>query len=105
MGFFVGPAATKDEVAQFRKVLEANPAGYIAQPTLALVNAISFNQMDSPDKQFPKVRVWGTIGWIAAVAWRKRFPGIFVTGGITARSVVQGTVNAVFRRAFGRIGF
>jgi len=35
-------------------------------PTLALVNAVSFNQMDSPDKQFPKVRVWGTLGWIVA---------------------------------------
>jgi nucleoside transporter len=35
-------------------------------PTLALVNAVSFYQMQSPDKQFPKVRVWGTIGWIAA---------------------------------------
>jgi len=35
-------------------------------PTLALVNAVSFKQMTSPDAQFPKVRVWGTIGWIAA---------------------------------------
>ncbi len=35
-------------------------------PTLALVNAISFNQMASPEKQFPSVRVWGTIGWIVA---------------------------------------
>ena len=35
-------------------------------PTLALVNAVSFKQMNSPDAQFPKVRVWGTIGWIAA---------------------------------------
>jgi nucleoside transporter len=35
-------------------------------PTLALVNAISFRQMEKPEKQFPKVRVWGTIGWIVA---------------------------------------
>ena len=35
-------------------------------PTLALVNAVSFNQMKSPDAEFPKVRVWGTLGWIAA---------------------------------------
>lgn len=35
-------------------------------PTLALVNTISFTQMTEPDAEFPKVRVWGTIGWIAA---------------------------------------
>src|SRR5918911_1625842 len=35
-------------------------------PTLALVNAISFRQMQKPEQQFPKVRVWGTIGWIVA---------------------------------------
>jgi nucleoside transporter len=35
-------------------------------PTLALVNAISFSQMASPEKQFPAVRVFGTLGWIAA---------------------------------------
>ncbi|MGA9773910.1 MAG: nucleoside permease [Blastocatellia bacterium] len=35
-------------------------------PTLALVNAVSFRQMKSPDAEFPKVRVWGTLGWIAA---------------------------------------
>ena len=35
-------------------------------PTLALVNAISFHQMETPDEQFPKVRVWGTLGWIIA---------------------------------------
>jgi len=35
-------------------------------PTVALVNAISFHQMDNPDAEFPRVRVWGTIGWIVA---------------------------------------
>ena len=35
-------------------------------PTLALVNAVAFRQMDDPSRHFPPVRVWGTIGWIAA---------------------------------------
>ena len=35
-------------------------------PTLALVNSIAMNQMDNAEKEFSKVRVWGTIGWIAS---------------------------------------
>jgi nucleoside transporter len=35
-------------------------------PTIALANAVSFHQMENPDAQFPRVRVWGTIGWIVA---------------------------------------
>jgi len=35
-------------------------------PSLALTNAISFHQMEAPEKQFPGIRVWGTLGWIAA---------------------------------------
>ncbi|HUW62981.1 MAG TPA: nucleoside permease [Candidatus Bathyarchaeia archaeon] len=35
-------------------------------PTLALVNAISFNQMKDPGTEFPSVRVLGTLGWIVA---------------------------------------
>jgi nucleoside transporter len=42
-------------------------------PTLALSNTVAMRNMDDPEKQFPIVRVWGTIGWIAAnfvLSWR-----------------------------------
>lgn len=35
-------------------------------PTLALVNAITFQNVDSIEDEFPRIRVWGTIGWIVA---------------------------------------
>ena len=35
-------------------------------PTLALVNAISFRQLDDPARRFGYIRFWGTLGWIVA---------------------------------------
>jgi nucleoside transporter len=52
-------------------------------PTLALVNAISFRQMDEPARHFSTVRVWGTIGWIVAGLVISYLFGWDSRGGIT----------------------
>ncbi|MGE0439315.1 MAG: MFS transporter [Gemmatimonadales bacterium] len=40
----------------------------VYMPTLALSNSMAFAHLEDRDREFPKVRVWGTIGWIA-VSW------------------------------------
>ncbi len=42
-------------------------------PTLSITNAIAFANLKDAQKDFGFVRVWGTIGWIAA-SW----PFIFI---------------------------
>jgi nucleoside transporter len=40
--------------------------GMIYAPTISLTNSLSFAHLPDRDRDFGRVRVWGTIGWIAA---------------------------------------
>ncbi|MEM9381063.1 MAG: MFS transporter [Planctomycetota bacterium] len=40
--------------------------GMVYAPTLALTNSLSFAHLPDRDRDFGRVRLWGTIGWIAA---------------------------------------
>lgn len=49
-------------------VFSACVMGYMLlfMPTLALANSVAMRHMQSPEKQFPLVRVAGSVGWIVA---------------------------------------
>src|SRR5882724_8101894 len=58
-------------------------------PTIALANSVAFHQMSDPGKQFPWVRVFGTVGWIIAnlllgyLGWEKSANSFYLAASVS----------------------
>ena len=67
-------------------------------PTIALSNSIAFYQMSDPGRQFPWIRVFGTLGWIVAgllignLQWEKTINTFYLAAGA---SVAIGLISFI----------
>ncbi len=58
-------------------------------PTFALSSSYVLQQLEDPSKQFPRVRVWGSIGWIIAgnivglLSWEKTANPLLLSAGLS----------------------
>ncbi|WP_029589820.1 MFS transporter [Franconibacter helveticus] len=84
-------------VAQNGVLLIALLFGYTLcyMPTLALTNNIAFHSLANSEKSFPVVRVFGTIGWIAAGVFIG-FTGIAASVTIFSLAAVCSVILAIY---------
>ena len=54
-------------------------------PTLPVVSAVTFRHLPDPERQFGRVRLWGTVGWVLA--------GLFVSFWLGQRQAFQWLAN------------
>src|SRR5258708_36701615 len=66
-------------------------------PTIALSNSIAFHQMSDPGKQFPWIRVFGTLGWIVA--------GLIIGGLKIEPTIYTFTIAAGVSAGLGLLSF
>lgn len=66
-------------------------------PTMALANSISFHQIKDGGKEFPMIRVFGTLGWIVA--------GLFIGFARLESSVLTFQIAAIGSLALGILSF
>lgn len=85
--------------------LQSDPAGFfwslllyalIYMPTIGLANSIGFYHLPDAQKNFAKIRVWGTLGWIVVgliVGWSQIEDKVQVFHWAIGASVVLGVYS------------
>lgn len=95
-GFLIGVSQTSDYATAYPLFLMAN---LFYMPTIALVNTISYSLMSRNNmdiaQTFPSIRVWGTVGFIAAM-WFVGISGWAASASQLYVSAILGATLAIF---------
>ncbi|WP_369308920.1 nucleoside permease [Providencia rettgeri] len=78
-------AAQQTEFSTFFPLLLAYALTYM--PTIALTNSIAFSNVEDVERDYPRIRVMGTIGWIASGIVCGFLPTMMGYGDISATNI------------------
>jgi nucleoside transporter len=74
-------------------------------PTLGLSNSLAFHHIRDQERQFPLIRVFGTVGWIVAGLFVSFVLGRFVAGGVPEQTAAPLYATAVASILLGLYAF